>query len=428
MRNSRDIIAILLLLALFIAGGLLLGGRGSGAARLAGPEDVPDPAYTNNRASGSRGAFLWAQALGYKPVPWRESWSQLPPSEDGVLLVIDPNIKENFVTLTGLGGQGGDKTQLSARDASVLRRWLNSGAGHTAILLSSRVGSGQTQGQSQPSDDTSASFGDALDLIVETAAPDTKRTEFAPLQPVTDTQGILSVHSDSDCRIKRTASDGLALFGDSAGPLALVIPVGQGRLIAVADGALLSNSQMLRSENSVFLANLLAHYGKPGGRVLFDEFHHGDVSSADGSVWEDLGRPLQLALIQLCFAALALAVLLSVRFGPPVPLVRGAARSSADYVGSLASLYRRAGASQTALETLYRQFLRDICGRLALPPDVDLERLAAVAARRGQIDKERLRRLLATCELRLDSGKVSESELLDLTQQMESIRKDIGIA
>jgi len=91
-------------------------------------------------------------------------------------------------------------------------------------------------------------------------------------------------------------------------------------------------------------------------------------------------------------------------------------------------LYRRAGASQTALETLYRQFLRDICGRLALPPDVDLERLAAVAARRGQIDKERIRRLLATCELRLDSGKVSEAELLDLTQQMESIRKDIGIA
>ncbi len=62
-------------------------------------------------------------------------------------------------------------------------------------------------------------------------------------------------------------------------------------------------------------------------------------------------------------------------------------------------------ASGTALETLYRQFLRDVCGRLALPPDVNLERLAEVAARRGQTDKERLRRLLATCELRLDAGK-----------------------
>ncbi len=425
MRNSRDLIAVLLLLALFIAGGLLLGGRGPSAARLPGPESTPNPSYANDRASGSRGAFVWTQALGYEPVPWRQSWSRLSPAETGVLLIIDPSINQSLVTLTGLGGQNNDQ-QLTARDASRLRRWLNSGAGHTAILLSSRIGSGQSS--AKPSSDASASFGDALDLIVESAAPDTGRTEFAPLQPVTDTQGILSVHSESDSRIKRTRSDGLAIFGDNAGPLALEIPVGRGRLIAVADGALLSNSQLPRSENAVFLANLLAHYGQPGGRVLFDEYHHGDVSGADGSVWEDLGRPLQLALIQLCFAALGLIALLAVRFGPPVPLVRSVARSSADYVSSLASLYRRAGASQTALETLYRQFLRDICGRLALPPDVDLERLAAVAARRGQIDKERLRRLLATCELRLDAGKVSESDLLDLTRQMESIRKEIGIA
>ena len=145
-------------------------------------------------------------------------------------------------------------------------------------------------------------------------------------------------------------------------------------------------------------------------------------------MWEALGQPLQLALIQLFLAALCLMVLLGGRFGPPVLSVRDAARSSADYVVSLANLYRRAEASGTALETLYRQFLRDVCGRLALPPDVNLERLAEVAARRGQIDKERFRRLLATCELRLDAGKVTEAELLDLTRQMESIRKEIGIA
>ncbi len=426
MRPSRDLIAVLLLLALFIAAGLLLGGRGSSAARVPGPESVPNPSYTNDRASGSRGAFVWVQTLGYEPVPWRQSWSRLSSSESGVLLVIAPNVQETLVTLTGLNGQNGDKTQLTARDAVRLRRWLNSGAGHTAILLSSRLGSGQSG--PNPSSDAPDSFGDALDLVVEAASPNTGRAEFAPLQPVADTQGILSVHSESGSRIKRTRPDSFALFGDDAGPLALEIPVGRGRLIAIADDTLFSNSQLPRSENAVLLANLLAHYGHPGGRVLFDEYHHGDAAGAEGSVWEDLGRPLQLALIQLGFAALGLGVLLAVRFGPPVPLVRGVARSSSDYIGSLASLYRRAGASPSALETLYRQFLRDICGRLGLPPDVDLERLAAVAARRGQIDKERMRRLLAACELRLDSGKVSEAELLDLTRQMEAIRKDIGIA
>ncbi len=425
MRSSRDLIAVLLLLALFIAGGLLLGGRGPGAARLPGPEPAPNPSSTNDRASGMRGAFVWTQKLGYEPVAWRQSWSHLSPSENGVLLIADPQVAEPVPALTG-SGQSRDPAELTARDAMRLRRWLNSGSGHTAILLASRLAS--SPNAAAPTAGDPQTFGDAMDLIAESASPDTGRTEFAPLQPVSDTVGILSLHSESASRLKRTRGDSLALFGDKAGPLALLIPVGKGRLIAVADGAVFSNSQLSRSENAVFLADLLAHYAAPGGRILFDEYHHGDAADAGGSVWEDLGRPLQLALIQLCFAALALLVLLSVRFGPPVPPVRLLARSSADYVGSLASLYRRAGASQTALETLYRQFLRDICGRLALPPDVDLERLAAVAARRGQIDPERLRRLLATCELRLDQGKVSEAELLDLTRQMESIRKEIGIA
>ena len=423
MRNSRDLIAVLVLLALFVAGGLLLGGRGPSAARLPGREDTPNPSFTNDRDSGMRGAFVWTEKLGYEPVPWHRSWAKLPAGESGVLLVADPQVAEPVVSLTG-SGQSNDPTLLTARDAFRLRRWLS--LGHTAILLTSRLASSPNAAKPTASDPKT--FGDAMDLIAESASPDTNRTEFAPLQPLADTQGILSLHSESDSRLKRTHGDSLAIFGDRAGPLALVIPIGKGRLIAVADGAIFSNGQLVRSENAVFLANLLAHYGRPGGRVLFDEFHHGDALGGGGSVWEDLGRPLQLVLIQLCLAALGLLALLSVRFGPPVPAIRSIARSSADYVGSLASLYRRAGASQTALETLYRQFLRDICGRLALPPDVDLERLAAAAARRGQIDKERLRRLLATCELRLDQGKVSEAELLDLTRQMESIRKEIGIA
>ena len=427
MRRSRDLVAVLFLLALFVAGGLLLGGRGTAPKRTVGAEGGRDPSITNDRASGSRGAFEWTAQLGYQPAVWRQSWSRLSPSEPGVLLVIDPQIQEPMATITGGGKNGGDRTLLAQRDAAVLRRWLAAGGGHTAILLTSRLPSGQTG--PTPSSDDQDTFGDALDLIVESASPPTGRVEFAPLQPTADTQGMISLHSAADARIKRERPDGLALFGDGAGPVALELPVGRGRLIAVADSGLFSNENLAKSENAVFLANLLAHYGHPGGAILFDEYHHGDVAAnAGGSVWEALGRPLQLALIQIFLAGLCLMILLGGRFGPPVPAARDLARSSADYVASLASLYRRAEASGTALETLYRQFLRDICGRLALPPDVNLERLAEVAARRGQVDKERFRRLLATCELRLDGGKVTEAELLDLTRQMESIRKEIGIA
>ena len=425
MRRRRDLIAVLLLLALFVAGGLLLGGRGAAPRRTVGAENGRDPSVTNDRASGSRGVFEWTAQRGFQPTVWRRSWADLPSAGPGVLLVIDPQVQEPMATISGSGGA--DPTRLAARDAARLRQWLAAGAGHTAILLTSRLPSGRSG--PKPAPDDQETFGDALDLIVESASPATGRTEFTPLQPTADTQGVISLHSVSGTRISRSRPDGLALFGDSAGPLALVIPVGRGRLIAVADADLFSNANLARSENAVFLADLLARYGRPGGAVLFDEYHHGDAAGGPGgSVWEALGRPLQLALTQALLAALCLVVLLGGRFGPPIPAMRDAARSSADYVASLASLYRRAEASGTALETLYRQFLRDVCGRLALPPDVNLERLAEVAARRGQVDKQRFRRLLATCELRLDAGKVTEAELLDLTRQMESIRKELGIA
>lgn len=428
MRSHRDLIAVIFLLMAFVVGGLLLGGRGAATGRSGSKEDTPNPSITNNRASGSLGAWQWVQRQGYQPVAWRQNWTALDRSRPDVLLIIDPQVQEPFATLTGGGSESSDRTQLASRDAADLKRWLGAGQGHTAILLSSRIGSGSS-GPSASANHDEETFGDALDLVVESASPTTNQAEFAPLQPVWDTQGILSLHSEGGARIKRVAADGIALFGDSAGSLALAIPVGHGRLIAVADGEVFSNRGLARSENALLLANLLAHYARPGGRVLFDEYHHGDVSDGDTvSVWASLGRPLQLATIQLCLALLGLLVILAVRFGPPVPLVSGQTRTSAEYVGSLASLYRRAQASSTALETLYRQFLRDVCARLALPPDVNLERLAEVASKRGYTDKERLRRLLAACEMRLDEGKLSEQELLDLTQQMDRVRKDMGIA
>ena len=427
MRGSRDMIAVVLLLLAFVVGGLLLGGRGAATGRVVSEETGPNPSIANNRASGSLGAFQWVKSQGYQATAWRQNWTGLNPAAPDVLLIIDPQVQQPFATLTGGGSENADRTQLGPHDAATLKRWLAAGQGHTAVLLSSRLASAQSG--AKPSADDAQTFADALDLVVESASPSSAKTEFAPLQPVRDTQGILSLHSDADSRIKRLRPDAIALFGDSAGPLALAIPVGKGRLIAVADGGLFSNQMLPQSENSQFLANLLAHYARPGGRVLFDEYHHGDVVSEDGgSVWESLGRPLQLALIQCGLAVIALSVLLAVRFGPPIPLVPNTTRTSGEYVTSLASLYRRAQASGTALETLYRQFLRDVCGRLALPPDINLERLAEVASRRGHTDKERLRRLLATCELRLDQGKITEQELLDLTQQMERIRKDMGIA
>lgn len=425
MRFNRDIVALLVLLAIFAGGALLLGGRDQTKSRQVGQEQTPDSSVYNDRPSGSRGCFEWVGRLGYKPVVWRQDWAALAHSDGAVLLVIDPRVKDEFSTLTGARGLGDedqrDKTLLDPADAATLQAWLR--AGHTVVLMASRLPS--NRGGGPPGDDDS--FADALDLVAESASP-SGATEFAPLQPTPDTRDVISLHSEADARLKRDAKDGLALFGDRAGPLALAIPVGRGRLVAIADSQFASNANLRRAENAAFLANILARAGRPGAAILFDEYHHGDAELAAGAtVWTALGRPLQLSLIQIALAGIVLIAALVVRFGTPVPLSRGLTRTSTEYVTSLAGLYRRAQASTAALETLYRQFLRDVAARLALAPDVNLERLADVAARRGGVDKANLRRLLATCEQRLDEGKVTEPELLDLSRQMDRIRKDIGI-
>ena len=427
MRFNREIFALLFLLMIFVVGGLLLTGHDDSQSRTVGREIVPDPSIYNDRASGSQGCFEWVGRLGYHTGVWRRSWSQLTDVNAPVLFVIDPDTGSEVSALTGSdsGSNSADTpadTSLRASDAAALLAWVR--GGHTAIVMASRLPSGRTAGETDGKD----TFADALDLIIETASP-SGRTEFSPLQPTPDTRQVLSLHSDADARLRRKTADGIALFGDRAGPFVLSIPVGTGRLVAIADSGFASNVNLTRSENTVFLANVLARAAHPGTTVLFDEYHHGDVNAAAGvSLWTVIGRPLQLALIQGVLALVILGAVVAVRFGTPIPLGRGLTHTSAEYVTSLAGLYQRAQASSTALEILYRQFLRDLAARLALAPDVNLEHLADVAARRGGVEKDALRRLLATCEQRMDDGKVTEAELLDFARQMERIRKDIGIA
>ena len=55
--------------------------------------------------------------------------------------------------------------------------------------------------------------------------------------------------------------------------IAVEVPVGQGRIVAIADPTIASNSALRRSDNAVWLVSLAAGWG--AGKILFDEYHHG---------------------------------------------------------------------------------------------------------------------------------------------------------
>ena len=260
--------------------------------------------------------------------------------------------------------------------------------------------------------------------------------DFAPLQPVSVVRGVNSIHVRGQLRIRRLAGDGVVLFGTPppyrhkgpvpGEPVIELFTIGKGRVYVVADGGFCSNSNLARANNAVFAANILSEAVRPGQKVLFDEYHHGDISGTN-TVWGALGPSAQTGIVQIICAALAMLFVLAPRFGTARSMAGKTRRHTGEYVASLASLYRSAHATAPALDFIYRQFLRDICSRLSVPSDISLADLANVAGRRGQVDSAELKWLLGRCEQCLAAMSVSESDLLDLVRRMEWFRKELGI-
>lgn len=417
MRANKELAAILVLLLIFIGAGLLLGGRQGDQYRRAGDAGAQDPSVYNDRDFGSKAFFEMVKDLGYAPEVSQRNWRDLSATKAKVLVTIEPNA-QNLKTLTG--GAAKDLSLLTPQDATTLKRWISSG--HTAILMTSRLAF-STKGAKNP-----LTFADAMNIEVGSTSRPSGAKDIGPLIPAGLTDSTTSIHMISGMRIRQRQEDAVDLYGDSLGAGVAAIPIGKGWLVVVSDGAFASNSNLNRSDNAVFLSNVLSQFAKSGDQVLFDEYHHqtGDYSGGP-SLWVALGRPAQLALGQALLVFLVLVWAVGMRFGTPVPLLRGTRRNSAEYVQSLAALYQRAGASVTSLETIYRQFLRDLTSKLALASDASLEEVAALAARRGNIDVNELRRVLAGCENAIETDRISEAELLDLVRRMDRIRKDTGI-
>lgn len=436
---SKDVVGVIVLLALFVLAILVLTGTGSGGGRIVSVELSPDPSIYNDRASGTRGFFEWCRQLGYRPIPWREDWQSLPANAS-VLVCTAPKWSSGPSFLSLPGGDDSDNAVglLTVGDARGVKEWLS--AGHTLILMASQLPENHLVDVPGDTGDGSTgepnTFSDVLGLGTESAIAHIYPPYYAPLQPTALTRGVGSIRlslQDGGQRLIRTTPDFVVLFGNLSGnpqraePVVVEYAVGKGRVIAIADSYFACNANLPRADNPSFLYNVLHSAAAPGGTILFDEFHHGDAAAGGGGIWNALGKPLRLGAAQLALAFVLLALALALRFGVPVPLAQRVGHTSGEYVTSLAGLYRSAGATLPALETIYRQFLRDLCARFALPPDVSLSQLAEVASRRGRLDRNALRQLLSACERHLDQRQLSEGELLDLVRQMDRYRKQLDL-
>ncbi|HEY7675766.1 MAG TPA: DUF4350 domain-containing protein [Candidatus Methylomirabilis sp.] len=372
MRGSRaEWIVLSALLAVMVGAAALGGGRGAEEDR----EAAPDPSTYNARGSGSKGLYLWLQALGLRVRRWERPLLEMP-ADATVLLVLGPRIP------------------LEEAELKALEEWVQGGG---VLLLGD-----DTVGAPMPGVWAGAP---ALHFGLRPSAGGRPAT-LRPAFPARYVEGVESVRLEGRVRFQRRAPPGWApLFADEAGDALAIKRLDRGTLIALADPGIFSNARLETAGHARLALNIvLAHAGK--GTVLVDEFHHGHGhQGAFARYLRGTAVPWMMAQAVLAFLALLLAR--GTRFGPPVPPPREVRASSLEYVAALGDLYQRAGARRIAAEALAASFRRGLTEAVGARPGEDASRLAARAARRLGVKEERVQACLAP-----DPGVAASDEAL----------------
>jgi hypothetical protein len=153
-----------------------------------------------------------------------------------------------------------------------------------------------------------------------------------------------------------------------------------------------------------------------GGRVWFDEFHHGAAATASPeTAW--MTTPWGMALVAIVVIVFSGLALRGRAFGPRIPLRGREDRSTAEYAEAVGSLLHRTGAWRVTLEALLSATRRAVAQRVGLGGDVPSDRLNATIAQRAPAAAEQLER----AERELDVASFSEVDVLRMARQLHDL-------
>jgi hypothetical protein len=170
---------------------------------------------------------------------------------------------------------------------------------------------------------------------------------------------------------------------------------------------------------------VLASVGGPDRRVLFDEYFHGERAS----LWDTAkGLPLRQIAWQCAVVAVLLVLSFGRRNGPlrlPVRLPRS---SPLEFAESMGRLYRKAGATQAAIDGARRRllkFLEEQCGVprevLRSTPEAIVEAVEQRMGGRWSTLGEHLTQAAAT-----EHGDVTLASTLELVKALDRDQRDLA--
>jgi hypothetical protein len=402
-RGNREIWGLVALFTVFLASALYYERVGQEVT----PRDTPSS--FNVASPGVKALYLLLDSFDYRTARLTSTLDTLGEA-DRLAIFIEPFSRH-----------------VHPEEIAALRRWVEAGGSALYFVTS----------PPRPLDPADKVFGDVAVVegsdAPEALAPDLNSTPL--MWARTDfMREVTRIAVQSQVRLKPAANSGYEpLLHDKQGALILHKTVGRGHLLIAANSKMITNAGIREADNVVFLVNVAAvTTGAAKGVVQFDEYHHGvgfarAGGKSGGGLLENIPLPARLALWQLAALGALLLYNGNRRFGQARTLRSPAYRPSTDYVGSMARLYRRAGAADIALATLYKSFLRDLARQLDTPADTPLPQLCKRAEQKFKTEGDALAQTLRRCEEVVAGRRIGDAEMLGLTQKIEHYRRSFHL-
>lgn len=386
MKQRRDLLILLALLVILVLFTILGPGQSRDEARSSAPT-------THSSAPGGALALLrWTQSLGYDARRLQFSAFQVD-EQAAALFILNPSVAINRT------------------EAQMVLEWVE--AGGTLILAEDRpqiFGAGNAL--LRELDITIRSYAGETD-----EAPLAKAIEQAPvLQPVLNSPPVRAVLARTSQIVVIENDAAIHLAGQPADPVLIGIKRAQGYIYVSSASFPFTNDGLRDAQNAALMLNLLRRV-PPGGRILFDEYHHGFFTPPSLRTLV-LSSPWGWALIYALAVFVAYLILTGRRFGRPVPLREEVAlRSSAEYVESMADLFQRGGKRAFILQHYYTDFKRRLARPYGINPNLDDAAFVAELTRYRELDQNALLALLR----RLRSQNIGEDALLRTVAEADAM-------
>ncbi|MFY9611517.1 MAG: DUF4350 domain-containing protein [Blastocatellia bacterium] len=363
---------------------------------------VDQTAEQENELSGNRSSYRASlygtlafytllKESGYSVSRFEKPFTELKPHDPDTLVLIAPP----------------ERLTPGEEELAILAKWVE--AGGVAVIIDRVI---------------RVTIGD-VEISTGSAVPG---SNVRAIQPTPYTRGVerLSL-SEYAARVRVYSKAATYHIGDGKAAVLADARVGKGRLILLTDPHVVANNGLSEADNVVVALNLVAD--QPGGKIAFDEYHHGyGTSTTSGGLLAYFrGTPVPWMMGQAALIALVVVYTYGRRFARPIPLRQERRTTNFEFVSSMANITRLAQASDLAMQNIYSEFRKQLCRFSGLPVKVDTARLADVAGSRAGIDSRSLGALLARCEEVAGGEKVNDSELLKLVSRIRELETELGL-